>query len=163
MPATIVLFLRSTACDFGLALIGVHVPRLAANERLVGFDLAGELVERSGVHCVPDALKHEPRGPLHDAQVTGDLVGTDAVLAIGNKEHRAEPLVQTEGRILKDSPDLDRELLFAVQALPHEPGAEERGALGLAPRAYRNAIIPAKASEELNAGKLVGEIFDRFD
>ena len=38
----------------------MHVARLAADESLVRFDLAGEFAECPSVHCVANPLKHEP-------------------------------------------------------------------------------------------------------
>src|SRR5712692_8724532 len=53
----------------------------------------------------PDAMEHKPRTLLSDAQCTVNLPRTDAVFAIRNHPHRAEPLIQRDRRILKDGAD----------------------------------------------------------
>lgn len=58
---------RSTA-TLCVPLAGVHVSSLAADERLVNFNFAGQLLEAVAMlHGKPDSLLHEPRGFLSDA------------------------------------------------------------------------------------------------
>src|ERR1700722_6987703 len=78
------LVLRPPGRSLRLPLIGVHVARLTAHEGLVGFNLAGKLVERARMHGVANPLQHEPSASLCDLNVSSDLIGTDAVLAVGN-------------------------------------------------------------------------------
>ena len=63
---------------------------------------------------------HKPCRLLRDLQGAADLPRANAVLAIGDKPHSREPLIQAERRVLKDSPRLDGELaaLVALVALP---------------------------------------------
>ena len=53
---------------------------------------------------------HKPCRLLRDAEVAGHLIGTDAVLAIGNHPDCSEPLVQAKRAILENSAYLRREL-----------------------------------------------------
>ena len=50
---------------------------------------------------------------------------TDTVLGVDDHPHRAKPLVQTNGRILKDRALLDGELLLTGFASPHAARANE--------------------------------------
>src|SRR5438034_2558021 len=63
-------------CPFG----GVHIARLTSYERLIGFDLAGEFVDGALVESEAEAVKHMPRRFLTDADASGDLVATHAIL-----------------------------------------------------------------------------------
>jgi len=154
--------LRAGAGDFLPALVGVHIAGLAADEGFIRFDLARELVECASVHRMTNPVEHEPCRLLRNVDVARDFIRANAVLAVGNQEHRAEPLVEADWRVFEDRPDLDGELFFAIQALPHQPCVEERGALALAARADCNAIVPAERREELNAGERIREKLDGF-
>src|SRR5580692_6005708 len=103
-----------------LALIGVHETGGATNESFVHFDLAigtAKFHKQAGLHRQPDAVKHEPRRLLSDAKSAGHFVRANAILAVGNHPNSDEPLVQRKPRILKDSPNFDRELPFGMDAL----------------------------------------------
>jgi len=102
----------------------VHVPCLAADEGLVDLDLAVELLEGARLHGEPDAVEQEPCRLLSDPKRPAHLVGGNAVLGVGDQPHRGEPLVEPDGRVLEDAPDLDRELPLAALALPQSAGLE---------------------------------------
>ena len=105
-------------------------------------------------------MSHEPGGLLRDAEITGDLVGADAVLAVHDQPQGGEPLLQGDGAVLEDGPDLGRELLLAGPALPEPPGRQEGSLRRLAARAGHGAIGPAQLDHERQAGVGIGEELD---
>src|SRR5207249_2260460 len=100
------------------ALTLVHVARFATDVRLVNFDVSGHHFEGSRSHSESDAVKHEPRRLLSDAESASEFVRTDPVLRVGRKPDSGEPLVQAERRVLKDRPEFDAELFLARLAFP---------------------------------------------
>src|SRR5215471_3640467 len=72
----------ASARDFLAPFVLVHVPRKSADVGLVRFDFAAQFVERTILHCKTDAMQHEPRRLLSDAEIACDFIATDAVLAI---------------------------------------------------------------------------------
>src|SRR5206468_58425 len=99
-------------------------------------DVSRHFVDRSMMLCETDAVKHKPSGLLCHMQSACNLVRTDAVLAIANHPHRTQPFVERNSGILENGADLDRELLTAVEAGPHQPRLEKRQPFGLAARAF---------------------------
>ena len=145
--------------------VGVHESGRATDESFIYFDFAirpTEFEERTALHRKTDAMKHEPSGFLSDAKSAAHFVRTDSILAVGNHPNSDEPLVKRECRIFKDSPDLDRELPFGMDALalPLALIYEEYGVLALAGRADHNAIRPAQLDHKLEAVVRVGEVDD---
>lgn len=68
-----------------------------------------------------------------DAQCAASLVRTDTVLCVGNHPDSGKPLVQTDGAIFHDSPDLDRErLVLTMLALPNTARPDEVNVLAAA-------------------------------
>lgn len=153
--------LPTTRLNLPGLVLGVHIAGLAANEGFIDLDIPGQLVKRAGLHCKPDSVEHEPCGLLADLQVLGDLVAADAVLAIRDQPHGAQPFVQADSGVLEDGPDLDRELLFAVQAFPDQARFEEREPLGRTLRANR-PVRPAQLSHELDTHLGIGKVLHRF-
>ena len=88
-----------------------------------------------------NTLEHEPCRPLRHVDVPPNLVGANAVLAIGDQEHSAEPFIEPDGGIFEDRSHLDGELLFAVKALPYKARVEKRNPLRLALGATRNRWV----------------------
>jgi hypothetical protein len=134
----------------------------AADERLIDFDLTLELA--AGVlvlHGEADTLKHEPRGLLRDANRAVQFPGRDAILAVGDHPDGREPLVESERRVLKDRPGLQRELPVRVPglALPTVAGRVEVDGLGPARRAG-DAVRPATGHHVLPAVVGAGEVLD---
>ena len=150
------------ALDDPFALRLVHEASGPADEGFIDFDFAFQFAERHRLHGEPDAVQHEPRGLLGHAEPACQFVGADAVLAIGEHPEGGEPLVEPNGRVLKDRPELDGELLLAALALPDAASREEGDFLGLAQRAGR-AIGPAELRDEFERGVGVREVADRFD
>jgi hypothetical protein len=133
------------ATDTGTAFpVGVHVARSATDVGFINFDVATELAAaRFVLHRQTDAVQHEPRGLLGDANRAVDLPRANAVLAVGDQPQNGQPLVQTERRVLKDRPGLERELPLGMTgfALPSLARRIEVNGLRTAGRA-RHAIGP---------------------
>ncbi len=141
----------------------VHVPRPATDESLIDLDFSTELPARLPLQRQPDSLKHEPSRLLADSRSPADFVGTDTVLAVRQHPHCKQPLVQSDWRILKDSPDLDGELRLRMPslALPNSPRRYECDILRPTGRAH-NAIRPAPRHEIVQAVVGIRKVEDRF-
>lgn len=140
----------------------VHVPRFAADERLIYFDAAAQLLcKRSSLHSEPDSVDHKPRGFLRDADGSVDFVRTNPVFAIGDHPNRHQPLIQTERGILEDGSDLDRKLsaLMLALALPLLLLGKERNVCAATSRTD-NAIGPSAGHKVINAVLRIREIYD---
>lgn len=140
----------------------VHVAGFAADEGFVDFDGAAELVEGLRLNRHPEPVQHEPCGFLGNAQVAGDFVAADAVLAVHEQPHRGQPLGERNRAILENAADLDGELFPAVFALPDPAGLHERAINRFAVRAA-DAIRPAEGRDELSRHVHVREIGDRAE
>jgi hypothetical protein len=148
-----------------LAFVGVHEAGRTTNEGFVYFDFltgTAKFDERTSLHRKANPVEHEPSRLLGDAKSAGHFIGTDSILAVRNHPNSDEPLVEGERRILKDSPDLDRELPFGVDALalPLALILEEHGILAATGRADHNAIGPAEFDHESKAVIRVCEVND---
>ena len=90
-----------------------------------------------------------------------NLPRANAVLAVGNHPHRGEPFVESDRRILEDSPHLDRELtlLMPSLALPHAAGGNEGNFLRATDRAD-NAIRPAPCHKVIQAVICIREVLN---
>src|SRR5258708_21593937 len=147
-------FVLASGCgNPAMVLLAVHVPRRASDKGFIHFHFAPmptKFQNRAILHCEPDAMEHEPCGLLSDAECAGHFVGTDAVLAVGNHPHSDEPFVEWKRRILKDCPDLDRELLAGMLALafPHVPSRDVADFFAPASGAF-DTMRPATLHHEL--------------
>jgi hypothetical protein len=113
------LIASTSALDFPGADLVMHVAGESTDEGFVHFyslTAPAKLHERTALHGKPNTVHHEPCGFLSDSNCAGHFVGAYSVLAVGNHPDSCEPLVQRDRRILKDSPDLYRELPFSVDA-----------------------------------------------
>ena len=154
---------RPIASDSLLALVRVHVPRLAADVGFIRFDLTGQLGEKAGVHRKVNAVQDEPCRLLGDAQRPVNLVGTNPVFAIGNHPDSDEPLAQRQGAILEDGSDLDAELPLGVLglALPDAASSQEAHLLAATSRA-NCALRPSAGRKKLDAGVRIGKVCERL-
>src|SRR5690349_21129201 len=137
--------MSASALDHPLLPVLVHESRLSADEGLIDFDFTSELLkEISILHGKPDALLHEPRGLLGDAESAVNLVAADAVLAIGFHPNADQPLVQRQRRVLHDRARLDAEarLRMSDAAFPNATGLYEADAVRSATRAADFSIRP---------------------
>ena len=147
-----------------LAFVGVHVSGKATNESFVNFHLGtgtAKLHKRANLHREPDAVEHEPRRFLSDAKGAANLIGTDAVLAVGNHPNSDEPLVEGQSGVFKDSPNLGGELFLGMLALafPH-PASGDKADIIPATGGALYAIGPATLDHEVEAVAGVGEVND---
>jgi anthranilate phosphoribosyltransferase len=132
---------------------------------IVCLNAAGHFLERAHLHGKPDAVKHEPRGFLRDAERPRHLVGADSVLAVGEHPDGGEPFVEAERGILEDRPHLDGKLPVVMQglALPHAAGGEEPGVVPPAGRADNYASRPADRDHVGQAQVGIGEVADGLE
>jgi hypothetical protein len=125
----------------------VHESGRTSNEGFVHFDFAigtTEFYKILVVHGEANAVHHVPCGLLSDTESTGNLVRTDSVLAVRQHPHGNHPLVHAERGVLKDSSNLDGELLFASLAVPDAPRRDKRMLRSFTARACDLAIRPAQ-------------------
>jgi len=139
----------------------VHVTGLAANERFIRFDFAGEFVDGAHRESVPDAVIHEPGRLLAHADHAVDFIRTDTVLVVHDLPHRGKPLVQAQRRVLEDGTGLDGELTACVACatLPAVVLRHKRDVLATAARAL-DTVRPAARNDPLPAVDRIGEKHD---
>src|ERR1017187_5169004 len=149
--------------DSALINAFVHVARFAADKSFVRFYFAIEFAAMFILHCQTDAMQHEPCRFLSDLDVSRDFIATDAVLAVSDHPSNREPLIETNRRIFKDGPDLDRELTARVMAsaLPCAAVCVVADLSGTATWAD-DAIRPTAGNKVLNAIIGIREVDDRF-
>src|SRR6266516_3332283 len=138
----------------------VHVPRLAADESFVNFDLAAKLGEGSGLHSLAYSVKQEPCALLSNAEGAVNLVGTNAVLRVHYQHDSRQPLIQTDRAIFHDGAKLDAEVLFAALAYPDATGFNKRVPVVTTARASDNAIRPTDRNHATERGIRVGKVDD---
>jgi len=142
------------------ALGAVHLLRLWAYMRLIHFDRAvtAHLHEAARLHCLTDAMQHEPCGFLSDANGLGQFIAADSVLASGQHPDSSHPLVHADRGILENGSDLHRELLLATIAEPYPTGLEERMGLRAATGAIDASIRPTKLHSIAESAVGIGEV-----
>ena len=158
------LVVRATCNDAPTMNVAVHVSRFAADESFVYFyfrSRPAEFQKRLSLHRKANPVKHEPRGLLCDAERPPDFVRTDSVFAIRNEPNCDEPLVESERRILTDSPDLGRELPLGMLrlAFPQATSRDESNVFASASGTH-DAIGPATLNHEREAVIGIGEMYD---
>src|SRR4051812_30978114 len=91
------------------------------------------------------------------------LVTTHSILATGQQPHGGKPLCETDGGILKNRPNLYRELLPVMlpSALPDTPIRQKDNILMAAGRT-NHTVWPAQGNHKVEAGIFIGEIPDCF-
>ena len=114
--------LTGAALRPALAVLGVLVFLLTANERLVGLYVAAQgLVEGACLRGVPKPLEHKPSRFLRDPEVFGQGCAGDPLLVGRDQVNRNKPFLQGEFGVLENCPDADRKPLPAVAALVRAP------------------------------------------
>ena len=155
---------RSGPAAHAVALIPMAVLGFAADERLVYFDNAHELLELFVLKRDADAMTHVPSGLVaaeaHDAV---DLAGRNALFGSQHHVNDAEPLAQIDVGILKNGSDKVREAisatLTAFRAFPLKFHRLKRIDLVRAAARACNAIRPALSNQILVTSNLVRERF----
>jgi len=144
-----------------VALVFVHVARFPTDVGFINLDVSADFLETLGMDSQAEPVQHEPRGLLSNAQIARNFVTADAVLAVDEHPQRREPLIKSDGTILEDAADFDRELLFTASALPERTSAQAVGRIRASSAARTfNAIRPSQGGDEGHAGFDVGEVFD---
>ena len=140
----------------------MHVLGLAAYEGFVNFYLARQLSEGSSLHRQSDTVEHEPCRLLGDFQGPRKLTTADAILGVRNAPDGHEPLVQSEGAVLEDSPNLHAELLPAVLcfALEKRPGDDNPHFIAAALGAGDFSVRVLSPEHRLETDFRVGEVTD---
>jgi hypothetical protein len=109
-------------------------------------------------------MEHEPSGFLGDAKGPMNFPTANAVLAVHGHPYDRKPFVETERRILKESPGFETEfrvIVFSV-ALPQTRFLQVHNVIGIAPGAPHNAIRPTKFGHELAAIVVILEVDQSF-
>src|SRR6266404_846487 len=142
----------------------VHVPRRATDERLVNFDKAAQLVQRSVLHRKPDSVVDVPSRLLSDAQMPPKFIAANAVLTIRNQPHRGKPLVEAQRGIFEYGSDFKRELGFRMLgiALPDAGLFQIGDFLRATTRAADLTVRPAHHRHELVAVLRLGKVYNRL-
>jgi hypothetical protein len=81
-------------------------------------------------------MHHKPCGFLGNSEIAGNLIAADSILAVRNHPKSDEPLIQTNGAILKDGSDFDGKFALSMMgtAFPSPPFGAETHAFGTAIR-----------------------------
>jgi len=133
--------------------VRVHIACLPADEGFVYFHrvpAAAEFNERAFLYSGTNAVHHEPRGTLHDAQSASYFIAADSILAGSQEPHRGEPFVQRNGRVLEDGAKFDGELATAFLAFPDAAGLQVIVIFALTGGAS-HTVRPAGSGDSLNA------------
>jgi len=158
-------FARAASAGDLRLFIFVHEAGESADESLVGFDwpFRTEFLKTAALHCLTNAMEHEPSGRLSDAERAPYFIAADAIFAVDDLPHGDHPLIERERTILEDRADLDRELATVVllAALPQSPRGQEPHFLAAAGRAL-DTVGPAQFAEQGKRAVTVREILDRF-
>jgi hypothetical protein len=131
----------------------MHVAGLAADERLINFNLASELIKTLVLHCQTNPVKHKPCGLLGNTKTSMDLVGTDSILASDEHPCRTKPLLKWDRRIFKNRTSLQgkRRTLMPRVAFPYTRPGKPSQLSRTAVRAGDLAVRPAQFNHELSA------------
>jgi hypothetical protein len=136
-----------------IELIGVHVLRFATYVGFIGFDGSAHFVKGTCLHGKPNTMEHKPCRLLRNANGAVKFVRRYAVLAGFKHPNCREPLLQSNGGVLKDRSGLEGEAWLRVRcvALPKAILGEVANLFRVALRAFHCAVWPAKAHHELFA------------
>lgn len=138
--------------------------RLTADVGFVRFNRTAELLKRFLGHRRTNPVQYKPGRPLRDVQPASDFVGRNAVAVAGNEPNRREPLGERDRRILKDRPDLGRELPLAIVAVPaHLLFEEGHAGRSAAHPGASHAVRKANLDEEVVRDLRIGKLPNRFD
>ena len=156
------LVFGARASDAALSLRKVQVASLAADERLIGLNLATKLSGRILMHGGPDTVKHVPSRLLRNADRAGKLAGANPVLAVGEEPVSAHPLIETEGAVFKNCAYLEAELPLASVALPDTARLDKGVTLRATARARNNTIWKPKIESALKGAVRIADVNNRF-
>src|SRR5439155_19036359 len=131
---------------------------LAADKGFIGLNFTREWsVEMANLHGKTNPMRHEPGCFLSHAKVSRELVRRHALFEGRVHPQRRKPLGKRDGRVLKDSSLLDRELVLAGLAAPQGARGNEAQFLGVTAHAL-DAVGPAKLRCKVTADGLIREV-----
>ncbi len=109
-------------------------------------------------------MQHEPCSLLSYAQVPGNLVTGNPILAVRNQPERRKPLVQANRRILKNGANFERKFLFLMIAIaPVYIRLRKPGQFGCAAiRTFHFSIWPTHKNHELAAVLRIAKVLNRL-
>lgn len=146
---------------------GVGLAFLLADVGLVRFKMlagAAQRIAGATLHGMADAVRQEPRRLKGDAQHAMKLVAAHALLAGVEQVNGLQPQVQRDMAGLENGPDLDREGLAALVALPDaQTGGlalecADLGAVGIAAMGAGRAVRPDAGFDVGQSGGFVVEV-----
>ena len=135
-----------TSRNLRFALALVHIAGLAADESFINFNFPAQHAAVGVLKAKANPVEHVPCALLRNLERPVDLPRANAVLHAGLHPNRHQPLVQTEGRIFHDGPDLNGELGLRMThlALPEATRSDVANVLRPARRAD-HAVLPFPA------------------
>src|SRR3990172_5474643 len=153
----------TTTFDDSLSLCLVHIASLATYVCLIRFYSARQLAIIFASHRQADSVKHKPSSLLSDAEISGDFIGTNAVLGISNHPDSGKPFIQTNRAILEDCAYLDRELTLGMLnlTLPYSPSFDKAYVCASA-GGTSHAVRPAQLYHEVQTDIGARKVFDCF-
>src|SRR5439155_16194184 len=152
------LALAASSSNAASALRDMHVPCFAADEGLIDFYFTAHLGEGAFLQGQADAMKHEPRGALHDSKITAQFIAADSVLAVHEKPEGSHPLIHSQRAVLENGSNLHGELLLTFFAEPEATGRDERVADRVTTGASNLAIRPAEFNRISKAAVRIGKV-----
>lgn len=157
------LIFAASAGNYPFALVFVHESRKTTDHAFVNFDLARQFAAFLILHCESDAMEHEPRGFLSNADGAMNLPRTNSVPIVRDHPHSGQPLVETKRTILEDRAGLNGELA-AVVALIALPAIVLflKGYIVASATRTDHTVTPATGYYVLAAVNRIGEINNRF-
>ena len=155
---------RPASDDLLSTLVGVHVPRLAADEGFVNLNLAAQFVECLTLSRKADAVEHKPCRLLGYAKRAVKFPGRYTILAVKQHPNSRKPLLKCNWGILKDGSGFERERGAGVPcvALPHSAFCEVCDLLRSACGAFHIAARPTERNHELAAIFKAREVNNRI-
>ena len=123
-----------------------------------------------GLHGEPEAVKHEPRGLLSDAERAREFVAADAVLALASIHSAGSHLSRPIGRVLEDGADLDARTACRTPCTSRSDESSRSafrdpatGTEGPSPRSARTfttnaSAIASSAKQELACWRVFGAV-----
>jgi hypothetical protein len=150
------LVTKSMLWPFFSKRFALSMVRRYRDRSFIDLDLTRELAAGEFIlHRETDSVKHKPGCFLRNSKIAGHLVAANSVLAIGKHPDSGKPLVQWNGRILKDASGFDGELFPAFGALPDTPSLQEHrfsGPTMLTDHAARPTAIRDLGESVIRAG-----------
>lgn len=140
-----------------LAFVAVLVLLFAADKGFIDLDNAHEFSELRITHPSPQAMAHVPSRRIRGANLTLNLHGADALLAVQHRVQHFKPRCERVLGVLEDRSRRDREAVgvsasaFEIRAFPVPRHSDLVNRFGLAASRASDSLRPAPFLEELTA------------